>query len=288
MNHPISPTVRRQRLARELRRLREDRGLQLSAAAKEASVPPSTLSNIESAEARRVKPRDIDALAELYGASADIRAALQELAQESKEKGWWSKYKDVFGGNALPDFEVEASMIRMYQCQVIPGLLQTPDYAEAVFRGGGAYTDEEVRRHVDARIQRQHVLSRHNPLHLWAVIDEAAFHRQVSDLSVMQEQLQHLINMAMRHNVNIQVLPFQAGMHAALSGSFFLLDFPSELDPSIVYTETSTDSLFVQESASVQRYVTIFSNLNAAAHRPAESIQFLQQTLESYTQHVHD
>lgn len=281
MKHPISPTVRRRRLARELRRLREDHGLKLSTAAKEASVPQSTLSNIEAAEARRIKPRDIDALADLYGSSDAQRAALQELAQESKEKGWWSKYKDVFGGNALPDFEVEASMIRMYQCQVIPGLLQTPAYAEAVFRGGGAYSDDEVRRNVDARIQRQYTLSRHNPLHLWAVIDEAALHRRVSDPSVMREQLQHLINMAMRHNVNIQILPFHAGMHAALSGSFFLLDFPSELDPSIVYTETSTDSLFVQESASVQRYVTIFSNLNAAAHRPAESVCFLQETLES-------
>lgn len=141
--------------------------------------------------------------------------------------------------------------------------------------GGGhyrSYTDDEVRRNVDVRLQRQHILSRHNPLNLWAVIDEAVFRRQVSDPSVMHKQLQHLINMAMRHNVNIQLLPFQAGMHAALSGSFFLLDFPSELDPSIVYTETSTDSLFVQESASVQRYVTIFSNLNAAAHRPAESV----------------
>ncbi|MFI6576361.1 helix-turn-helix domain-containing protein [Nocardiopsis sp. NPDC050513] len=285
MNHPISPTVRRRRLARELRRLREAHGLKLSVAAKQASVPQSTLSNIESAEARRIKPRDIDALADLYEAPADVRAALQELAQESKERGWWSSYKDVFGGNALPDFEVEASMIRMYQCQVIPGLLQTPAYAEAVFRGGGAYTDEKVTRNVDARIHRQHVLSRHNPVHLWAVIDEAAFHRYAGGPEVMDEQLQHLLHMAMRHNVNIQVLPFEAGMHAAMSGSFFILDFPSQLDPSIVYTETSTDSLFVQESASVQRYVTVFSHLNAAALRTEESVRFLRQILESSEQH---
>ncbi|MFD6949158.1 XRE family transcriptional regulator [Nocardiopsis sp. TSRI0078] len=282
MNHPISPTVRRRRLARELRRLREDRGFKLSVAAKEASVPQSTLSNIESAEARRIKPRDIDALADLYEASADVRAALHELAQESKEKGWWSKYRDVFGGNALPDFEVEASMMRMYQCQVIPGLLQTPAYAEAVFRGGGTLSDEEVQRNVDARIKRQHVLTRHSPLHLWAVIDEAALHRLPGSAEVMRDQLQHLLNMAMHHNVDIQVLPFDVGMHAALSGSFVMLDFPNELDPSIVYTETSTDILFVQESASVQRYVADFAHLNAAALRPAESIRFLQQNMESH------
>ncbi|NKZ01337.1 helix-turn-helix domain-containing protein [Nocardiopsis alborubida] len=288
MHHPISPTVRRRRLARELRRLREDRGLKLSVAAKEASVPQSTLSNIEAAEARRIKPRDIDALADLYEASANVRAALQDLAQESKEKGWWSKYRDVFGGNALPDFEVEASMMRSFECQVVPGLLQTPEYAKAVFQGGGAYTDEEVRRNVDARIQRQHVLSRHNPPHLWTVIDEAALHRQPGGTETMRGQLQHLLHMAMRHNVVIQVLPFSAGMHAALSGSFVLLDFPSEPDPSIVYTETSTDSLFVQESASLQRYVTVFSHLNASALRPSESVQFLQQILESNEQHVHE
>src|SRR5690625_331474 len=116
MQSPISPTVRRRRLARELRRLREAHELKLSAAAKEAEVPLSTLSNIENAEARRIKARDIDALADLYKASGEIRTALHELSRESKEQGWWSSYKDVFGGNALPDFEVEASMIRSYEC----------------------------------------------------------------------------------------------------------------------------------------------------------------------------
>ncbi|WP_262391360.1 DUF5753 domain-containing protein [Nocardiopsis sp. CNR-923] len=177
-------------------------------------------------------------------------------------------------------------MMRMYQCQVIPGLLQTPEYAEAVFRGGGTLSGKEVQRNVDARMQRQHVLTRHRPLHLWAVIDEAALHRMPSTTKVMCEQLRHLINMAMHHNVNIQVLPFAAGMHAALSGSFVMLDFPSELDPSIVYTETSTDILFVQESESVRRYVSDFSHLNAAALRPTETIRFLKQSLESYEEHV--
>lgn len=287
MQSPISPTVRRRRLGRELRRLREAQDLKLSAAAKDADVPLSTLSNIENAEARRIKPRDVQALADLYEASAAELNALLELAKESKELGWWSRYRDVFGGNALPDFEVEASMMRMYQCQVIPGLLQTPDYAKAIFHGGGTLSDEEVQRNVDARIQRQHALTRHKPLHLWAVIDEAALHRLPGSAAVMRDQLQHLLNMAMHHNVDVQVLPFNAGMHAALSGSFVMLDFPSELDPGIVYTETSTDILFVQESASVQRYVSDFSHINAAALRPAESIQFLRQNLESYDQHVH-
>ncbi|MFE9245046.1 helix-turn-helix transcriptional regulator [Nocardiopsis sp. NPDC006938] len=286
MQTPISPTVRRRRLGRELRRLRESRDLKLSAAAKSSGVPLSTLSNIENAEARRIKPRDIQALADLYKASLEELSALLDLAKESKELGWWSRYKDVFGGNALPDFEVEASMMRMYQCQVIPGLLQTPDYAEAVFRGAGTLSSGEVQRNVDARIQRQHVLSRSKPLHLWAVIDEAALRRQAGSPDVMRHQSQHLLDMAMHHNVDVQILPFSAGMHAALSGSFVMLDFPSELDPTIVYTETSTDILFVQESESVQRYVSDFSHLNAAALRPAESIHFLRQNLESYEQHV--
>ncbi|WP_017624449.1 helix-turn-helix domain-containing protein [Nocardiopsis chromatogenes] len=280
MHRPFSPTVRRRRLARELRRLREASGLKLSTAAKDADVPQSTLSNIESADARRIKARDIDALADLYGASQEVRVALHELSRESKEQGWWSKYRDVFGGNALPDFEAEASMIRTYQCQVIPGLLQTPAYVEAVFRGGGAYADDKVTRHVDARLRRQQILTRNRPPHLWAVVDEAALRRRLEDPAIMREQLQHLVDLATHHNIDIQVLPFTAGMHAGLSGSFYLLDFPHDADPSIVYTETATDSLFVQDPDSVQRYVTIFAHLNAAALRTSETITFVRRIIE--------
>ncbi|MBB5999834.1 transcriptional regulator with XRE-family HTH domain [Streptomonospora salina] len=272
-------------MATELRRLRESQGFKLSEAAKQAGVPASTLSNIETAEARRIKVRDIDALANLYKAPGEVREALQELARESKEQGWWSKYKDVFGGNALPDFEVEASMIRTYQCQVIPGLLQTPEYSEAVFRAGRAYTESEVQRHVDARLQRQQILNRHDPPQLWAVIDEAALRRKLDDPQIMRGQLQHLLNIATRHNVDIQVLPFTAGMHAGLAGSFVILDFPASADPSIVYTETATDSLFVQDAASVQRFVTIFANLNSAALRAPHTLEFVRQIMESEHQH---
>ncbi|PSK99020.1 helix-turn-helix protein [Murinocardiopsis flavida] len=285
MPRPFSPTVRRKRLARELRRLRESHDLKLSIAAKQADVPQSTLSNIESAEARRIKPRDIDALADLYEASADVRKALHELARESKEQGWWSKYRDVFRGNALPDFEVEASMIRTYQSQVVPGLLQTPEYSEAVFSGGGAYTSEEIKRHVDARLRRQQILNRRHPPHLWAVIDEAALRRELPDAEIMREQLQHLVNLATHHNIDIQVLPFSAGMHAGLAGSFLLFDFPSEIDPSVVYTETATDSLFVQDADSVSRFVTIFSHLNAAALRTPETVNYIRAILEMHDRH---
>lgn len=288
MKQPISPSVRRRRLARELRRLREAKALKLSVAAKEAGVPQSTLSNIETAEARRIKPRDIDALVDHYGASAEEREALQELAKESKEQGWWSSYKDVFRGNALPDFEAEASMIRSFECQVIPGLLQTPGYAEAIFRGGRTYSADVIERGVDARMQRQAILARHNPPHLWAVVDEAALRRSPDDPHIMREQLQHLINMASRHNIDIQVLPFNAGMHSGFAGSFYLLDFPSELDPSIVFTENATDSLFVQNPESIQRFVTIFSDLNAAALRAPQSVRLIRQIMESLEHHEHD
>ncbi|MBB6122120.1 transcriptional regulator with XRE-family HTH domain [Nocardiopsis algeriensis] len=267
-------------MARELRRLRESQGLKLSAAAKAASVPQSTLSNIEGADARRIKARDIDALADLYKTPPEVRAALHELARESKEQGWWSSYKDVFGTNAIPDFEAEASMIRTYQCQVIPGLLQTPRYSEAVFRGGRAYSDDEVRRNVDARLQRQHVLGRYQAPHFWAVIDEAALRRRLEDPEIMREQLHHLLDMATRRNVDIQVLPFDAGMHAGLSGSFVLLDFPDPADPCIAYTETATASLFIQDPDDVQRYVTIFSHLNSAALQASRTTRFIQQILE--------
>jgi transcriptional regulator with XRE-family HTH domain len=284
-----SPSLRLRRLAAELRRARERQNLTGSQAAKALQWSAGKLSKIEKTETKRISSGDLDKMMDLYKIEDPaMREAMHALAKDAKVRGWWSKYKDVFGPQSLPDFEAEASMIRTYQCQVVPGLLQTPAYAEAIFRGGGINSDEEVTRKVDARMRRQHALTRHQPLHLWAVIDEAALRRVPGTVEVMQEQLQHLLNMAMHHNVDIQVLPFDAGMHAALSGSFVLLDFPNELDPSIAYTETSTDSLFVQESTSMRRYVTIFAHLNSAALRPSESVRFLRQILESSEQHVHD
>src|SRR5690606_29645743 len=127
----------------------------LEGAAKQAGIPRATLGKIETAESRRTRSSDIDALADLYEIDTETRAALHRLSRESKQRGWWSRYKDVFSDRALPDFEGEASAIRTFESQVIPGLFQTPTYAEEVFKGGRATKDPSIPRRVEARLTRQ-------------------------------------------------------------------------------------------------------------------------------------
>lgn len=284
MQTPISPTVRRRRLARELRRMREAHSLKLAEAAKESKVPLSTISSIENATARRIRARDIDALADLYDTSTQERAALHKLTQESKETGWWSSYRDVFGGNALPDFESEASMISKFEGLIIPGLFQTPEYAAAVFYAGRTLQEHEVKRRVEARLARREILNRIKPPHVTVVIDEGALRRTVGTPSVMHEQLAHLSHMALRHNIDIQVLPYDAGAHLALAGSFTILDFPEPKDQPIVHVETAVDSLFLDEPEELDRYNLAFNNVQSLALAPAASdrlITDMAQALES-------
>lgn len=281
MQSPISPTLRRRRLARELRRLRETHGLKLSPAAKQAQVPLSTLSNIENAEARRIKARDIDALADLYGASTEEREALHALTRESKEAGWWSSYKDIFEGNALPDFEAEASVIRRVEGLVIPGLLQTPEYSAAVFRAGRVIDESDVERRVRARMERKNIFNRIKPPHMIAVIDEGALRRAIGGPEVMQEQLEHLRNMAHRHHIDVQVLTYQAGAHLALSVPFTILDFPADKDRTIVYLETVTDDLYMDKPEEVDAYSLAFSNVQGVALSTSLSFELIEDALRS-------
>lgn len=281
MQSPISPSVRRRRLARELRRMREAHDLKLSAAAKESEVPLSTISSIENATARRIRPRDIDVLAELYGASEEEREALHELTRESKESGWWSSYRDVFGSNALPDFEAEASVIRSFEGLTIPGLLQTPEYAAEVFRAGRVLGETDVERRVAARMERKSILNSIKPAHMVSVIDEGALRRLIGGPEVMAEQLTFLTNIALRHHVDIQVLPYSAGAHLALAGPFAILGFPAPKDVPIVYVETAVDGLYLDEPQELERYTLAFGNAQGAALSTTLSFHLIEDILKS-------
>ncbi|QUX30397.1 helix-turn-helix domain-containing protein [Nocardiopsis akebiae] len=265
MQRPYSPTIRRRRLGFELRRLREEHGFTLDDAAKRSGVPRATIGKIETAESRRTRARDLDALADLYGLNEESRTGLHQMSRESKEKGWWSRYKDVFSEHTLPDFEAEASAIRTYEAQVIPGLFQTPDYAEQIFKGGRATEDPSIPRQVEARLARQQILSRVNSPHMTAVIDEAALLRLVGSRQIMAEQLNHLGHLAIRHNIDIQVLPFNSGAHLGMAGAFTILDFPEPRDPTIVYVSTAADGLYLEQESDIKRYNMAFSNVQGIA-----------------------
>ncbi|WAE73595.1 helix-turn-helix transcriptional regulator [Streptomonospora nanhaiensis] len=278
-----SPTVRLRRLARLLHRARVDAEYGVTEAAKHLGWSGTKVGRLEAAETRRIQPADIDALADLYRVDATSRAEWTALAAQAKERGWWAKYQKsgVFTDD-LPGFEAEASVIRTFEPQVIPGLLQTPGYAEMILRGGQAQDDAAVAARVDARIERQGILHRHDPPDYWAVIDEAAVRRGAEAApEIMADQIRHLLRMATRAGVTIQVLPFSAGAHAASTGAIVVMDYAEPLDPSIVYVEHYAASLMLEEPDEISLVTNVFAHVSAAALSGADSAGFLRTVLAS-------
>lgn len=281
MQRPHSPTIRLRRLGFELRHLREQHQLTLEEASKSSGVPRTTLSKIENAESRRTRTRDLDALADLYQVNDETREAFHQLYRESNEKGWWYRYKELFGTSGLPAFEVEASLIRTYQSQVIPGLLQISEYTRAVFTGTNSYAETEVQRHVEARMERQNILARLYPPEYAAIIDEAALRRPAGGEAAMCTQLGHLVHMAKRPHISIHVLPFSAGMHAANLGGFQIMEFSDPADPTVCFAEIPTSGLFLEEEAEVRRYDAIWREAHNASLTVAQSLDFIQDITAS-------
>jgi transcriptional regulator with XRE-family HTH domain len=276
---PYSPSVRRRRLSAELRRMREQSGMTAAQAAERAGWPQSKVTKIELGERKNVTSQDLSTLFEVYGVGdRQVREALEGLARDAKERGWCSRYKGVFT-DLLPDFETEASSIRAYESQVVPGLLQLPEYIEAVFEGGQVHEPEIIKQAVAARLRRQEILHRFDPPELWAVLDEATLRRAVGGPEVMRKQLQHLIHLAARHNITIQVAPFAAGAHSALLGSFVILDFAGPLDPSLAYDETYAASLMLESPAELVKYRAIFGHLQGSALSAADSVSLMESVM---------
>lgn len=281
MDISLSPTIRRRRLARILRDLREETGQTLEIVAKKTGIPKTTLGRLETAELKRIRPGQLDALAKLYDVSEDAWRSLHQLAKDANERGWWSKYKDVFRPSGLPSFEVEASYIRTYEAQVIPGLLQTPDYTRAVFTGTMSLPEEKIQRYVDGRRQRQEILERLYPPEYVAIIDEAALRRPAGGVVAMTGQLRHLLHAAQRPRMTIHVLPFSAGMHGANLGGFQIMDFPEPTDPTIAYAETPTSILFVEETDEIRGYDAMWREAHSASLTAAQSVDFIHDVIAS-------
>ena len=273
-----SPSVRRRRLGAQLRQLREQAGYTLQQAADRLDWARAKVGRVETSELKTVKPSDLDAMLTLYGIEDEqAREAMHQLARDAKEKGWWWKYRDVFGAEALPDFEAEASLIRTYQVATVPGLLQTPEYAEGVFRGGRLTAPENIRRQVDARMERREILTRFDdPPRLWAIIDEAALRRPIGGAEVMRRQCDYLLRVGQLPNIDIQVLPFSIGAHAALGSPITILEFPDPMDRPIVYTDSVGAGLFEEDPEEVANSVALFADVQAAALTTVQSAEFIE------------
>lgn len=276
-----SPTVRRRRLAAELRRLRDQAQLTIDDVAEKLKCSASKISRIETGNVG-VSPKDARELLRLYGLPDDQVDALVRLAREARLKGWWHAYQEAFTG-AFVGLEAEASSLRAYQALLVPGLLQTEDYMRAVIRAARPdATAAGVETRVRARLARQRLLTEAEPPQYWAVIDEAVLCRSVGGPRAMLEQLNWLAERATLPNVTIQVLPFSAGAHAGMEGPFLILGFPEQADPDVVYVDNTTAGIYLEDPAEILRYTLMFDHLRAAALGPDDSLTSITEGMSRF------
>jgi transcriptional regulator with XRE-family HTH domain len=279
-----SPTVKRRRLAAELRRYREAANLTIDEVADRLEWSTAKISRIENARVS-VLPRDVKFLLGTYGLSDQDETwdALLTLARESRQKGWWQQH-----GEAVPDWfevyvglEAEAATIWSYDAEFVPGILQTEEYARAVHQAQlPTASEEEIERLVSVRMARQELLTSDDAPDLWLVLNEAVIRRTVGSPATTREQLKRLIDASKRPNVTLQVVPFSTGAHPAMDGSFHLLSFPDPSDHQIVYFEYHTGALYLEKPAEVTRYKLMFDHLRASALPVDASRSLIAQAAE--------
>lgn len=282
-----SPTVRGRRLRHELRKIREEHGLTIEQVSERSGGDwnASTISRWETGD-RRIRPVDLRRLLDLYDVQGDQREVLLTLARQARERGWWRSFSDAVPAwfEVYLGLEAEAAIIHEYSAELVPGLLQTADYYRAFMRAAPTVGDEgTIERKAAVRLARQDRLTGTEPPEYWAVLNEAVIRRVVGGADTMRAQLQHIAEMADLAHVNVQVLPFRAGAHAAMNESFIVLSFPAPADPDVVYLESQAGSLYLEQRPEVERYAAMFSHLIAKALDPDESITLLARAAAEMT-----
>ncbi|MFC4535423.1 helix-turn-helix domain-containing protein [Sphaerisporangium dianthi] len=281
----FSPTVRHRRLLQELRRLRIDSGLKQEEVAEHLGWSPSRMTKVEGGTLR-ISVSDVRAMLHLYGVGQGAEHdTLVQLARQSREKGWWHAYNDVIPQwfQVYIGLEAEALSLRNYESELIHGLLQTEDYARAVYQAA-RLTDsvEEVERHVALRMARQDIIMKsEDPLQFWAVLNEATVRRVVGGAAVMREQLRRLVDVAALPNVTLQVLPYAIGAHAAMLGPYAILSFSDRGGDDVAYLEHATGSLYLERPDEVRRYALMFDHLRASALDPRDSLTLITRATEA-------
>jgi transcriptional regulator with XRE-family HTH domain len=282
-------TVPRRQVGRLMRQLREQAGITLMAAAEELEFSRARMYRIENGEVP-VRKHDVIAMCTVYRATPKMTELLIGLAQESKAKGWWHAYGDVIP----PWFELYVGMeqaarrIRTFAPSIVPGLLQTREYAEHIFRPRIGADDAAVASAVAVRQERQTLLARTRPEapRLDVILDESVLRRALADVLSMRKQLTHLVNVATRPNVSVRIVPFIIGPHrAAAYGQFTILDFPAagaaSPEPTTVYCESLTGALYLDKVAEVRTYESVWAELDATALRQAESDDLVRAVLKA-------
>jgi transcriptional regulator with XRE-family HTH domain len=277
-----SPTVRQRELSKRLRDLRNQRGLTIEDVAGGLVCDGTKISRLETG-ARRPSLRDVRDLCALYEVDGSTSAELMSLARGTREPAWWTQYEDL---NLDPylGLESDATAITSFTTYYVPALLQTEEYTRAVIKTIAPQMDPEIfEQRVEVRMHRQHVLEEENRPRYRVLLDEAALHRMVGGPTIMMAQLDKVLETERGSRVAIQVLPFQAGLHAAQDSNFVLLEFDEESDISpIVFIEGLTANQYLERKADVARYRETIGYLRESALGPPESVQRIIELRESY------
>jgi uncharacterized protein DUF5753/helix-turn-helix protein len=272
------PAARRMQLGGQLRALRKAKRVSRERAGWEIRASESKISRMELGRVP-FKERDVADLLTLYGvADDDDRNALLRLARQASAPGWWQQFGDVVPSWFLSylGLEESASLIRTYEVQFVPGLLQTADYARAVIQLGHHDKDDaEIEKRTELRRHRQNVLRRSAPPQLWAVIDEAVLRRRVGTRAVMREQVESLIEATRLAHVRLQVIPFDAGGHAPAGCPFAILRFPERGLPDVVYVEQLTGAVYLDKPADVDHYAVAMERACLTAEPPDRTAAIL-------------
>jgi transcriptional regulator with XRE-family HTH domain len=275
------PTLRRRRLGAELKRCREAAGLTQENVSRHFEWHAAKVTRIETARVA-VTARDVKDLLALYGVEDDAyREALMTLARMSRERTWWTDYRDIMRPGNFVGLEAEASSVRLWEPIVLPGLLQTEAYARALMRTGRS-TDppEDIARRIKLRIKRQDRLKGPNPLTLSAIVDESVVRRVVGGADAMGDQLRHLIDVAQLPNVTLQILPFDAGEHPFLGGPAALLEFRETTHLDVLYLEGLAGDYYEEQPSEVARYRAEFERLSASALDRRMSVKMIENLLD--------
>ncbi|MGI5262479.1 helix-turn-helix domain-containing protein [Streptomyces angustmyceticus] len=283
--NPAPKSVYRRQLAARLKELREQADLTMADVASTIEINQGTLSRIESGE-RGTTPVVVKAMLDCCGVSdTAVREDILDLvrADQAQKQKWWRKYSAVinttqYGGYL--ELETSATSLRSYEPQLIPGLLQTADYAHKVISAMRMDLDaKQIDALVTVRMNRQALLDGENAPKLWAVIDEAAIRRMSGSPEVLKSQLERLLEVEPRTNITLQLLPFDTGFHPGLYGSFMLMGFP-EPNPDVVWVENLTNSVYFEGSEDVGRYTEVFDHLRATALGPPETRSRIKSMLK--------
>ncbi|MFB7509249.1 helix-turn-helix domain-containing protein [Streptomyces broussonetiae] len=258
-----APTVLRMILGRRLQDMRLDAGASLEDAAKALRVKTLTIRRLEKAEVA-LKPLYVEKLLETYGADRQVIDEFVDLAEQANQPGWWHSYRDAVPSwfTAYVSLETSAKTLRTYEPQYVTGLLQTPDYARAVLRGGLPHgSEEELARRVELRLRRQSLLEREDAPTLWVVMEEAVLHRAVGSPEVMREQIERLLNVSELEHVSVDIVPFAAGAHVGACAPFTYFRFEEPELPDIVYSELLSASVYLDQRADVVAHLEAHSRM---------------------------